>query len=324
MYDGNDSLMISTGSTLLDLAISGGRVRGGGIPGGILVEIFGPESSGKTVFLCEIAGDIQRKGGKVMFRDPEARLNREFARTFDLNFDEVEYGRPNTVTELFTGIREWKPEGNGIINGIMADSLAALSTDMEMDNEEGDKMGGRRAKEFSEGFRKTARLLSQNNYLIVASNQLRDTMATQPFAQKSKPPGGWAIGYYSSLRLKTNVVQKLSRQTKMGGKARKLTHGVQTEVTVVKSSVWKPHRSAIVTIDFDYGIDDVRENLNYVKDMTGASEYAVGDEKLGTKMSSAIAKVEEEDLEGKLKEQVINLWEELESKLTVERKPKKR
>ena len=71
-YDGNDEVMISTGSTLLDLAISGGRKRGGGLPGGILVEIFGPSGCGKTVLLCEIAGGVQRQKGKIMFRDPEA------------------------------------------------------------------------------------------------------------------------------------------------------------------------------------------------------------------------------------------------------------
>lgn len=83
-YDGSIGTVISTGSTLLDLAISGGRVRGGGIPGGIFVEAFGPPSSGKTVLLCEIAGAIQRQGGEVMFYDPEARLNKKFAEVFQL------------------------------------------------------------------------------------------------------------------------------------------------------------------------------------------------------------------------------------------------
>ena len=69
-YDGDDSQIISTGSTLLDLEISGGRVRGGGLPSGILIEVFGPSSSGKTVLLCEIAGAIQRQNGQVMFNDP--------------------------------------------------------------------------------------------------------------------------------------------------------------------------------------------------------------------------------------------------------------
>ena len=75
----NTDVMISTGSTLLDLAISGTAIRGGGLAGGIFVEIFGPSGSGKTVLLSEIAGGVQRQGGQVMFHDPEARLNKTFA-----------------------------------------------------------------------------------------------------------------------------------------------------------------------------------------------------------------------------------------------------
>ena len=78
-YDGDVTDTISTGSTLLDLAILGGRKRGGGIPGGIFVEIFGTSGSGKTVLLCEIAGGIDRAEGELTFHDPEARLNRQFA-----------------------------------------------------------------------------------------------------------------------------------------------------------------------------------------------------------------------------------------------------
>ena len=109
-YDGNTEIMISTGSTLLDLAVSGGRIRGGGIPGGILVEIFGPSSSGKTVLLCEIAGGVQRQGGHVMFCDPEARLNKQFAHIFGLETNKIEYTTPDTVPEVFKPVRKWKPK----------------------------------------------------------------------------------------------------------------------------------------------------------------------------------------------------------------------
>src|SRR5690606_20056001 len=127
---------ISTGSTLLDLAIAGGRIREGGLPGGILVEIFGPSQTGKTVLLCEIAGDIQRKGGQVKFSDPEARLNKQFAKLFDLDVGSIDYARPNTVPEVFQPLHSWEPVGKpGAIHGVVADSLAALSTDMEMEKE---------------------------------------------------------------------------------------------------------------------------------------------------------------------------------------------
>src|SRR5690606_33954727 len=132
--DGNTQHMISTGSTLLDLAICGGRLKQGGLPGGILVEISGPSQTGKTVLLCEIAGDVQRKGGEVLFSDPEARLNKQFAKLFDLDVSTIEYNRPNTVPEVFAPVRDWEPKGKKVVHGIFADSLAALSTDMEMES----------------------------------------------------------------------------------------------------------------------------------------------------------------------------------------------
>ena len=147
--EGNFKQVISTGSTLLDLAISGGIVKGGGIPSQIMVEIFGPSGAGKTVLLCEIAGGIQRAGGEVRFDDPEARLNKEFARMFGVNPEEINYDMPDTVTEVFKNIREWEPSNPNVVNGTFTDSLAALSTNMEMDNDEGDKMGMRRAARLS-------------------------------------------------------------------------------------------------------------------------------------------------------------------------------
>ena len=152
-YEGDFSQVVSTGSTLLDLEISGRSIRGGGIPRGIMIEIFGPSGCGKTVLLCEIAGAVQRLSGDVLFKDPEARLVTSFARIFDLDTNKMGYTTPDTVTEVFKSIREWEPKNPTALNGVFTDSLAALSTDLEMEKEEGDKMGMRRAKEFSEGFR---------------------------------------------------------------------------------------------------------------------------------------------------------------------------
>jgi len=322
-YDGDIGNMVSTGSTLLDLAISGGRVRGGGLPGGIFVEIFGPSGSGKTVLLCEIAGDIQRKGGDIMFHDPEARLNKVFANIFDLDTDDMDYSTPNTVTEVFKAIRNWEPQDK-CINGVLTDSLAALSTDLEMDEDDGDKMGMRRAKEFSEQLRKTARFLTESNLILVCSNQIRENLDAGKFGQKELAPGGKAIGFYSSLRLRTSGATKLKRKIKFRGKEHFKVYGVSTVIEVYKSSLWKPHRTAPVTIDFDYGIDDIRENLKYFKQFTGATVYMVGDIKLDKSLEKSIAMVEEDDLQDQLKEAVIDLWEEMEAKFDVERKPKKR
>lgn len=319
---GNMEMMISTGSTLLDLAISGGRKRGGGMPAGILVEIFGPNSSGKTVLLSEIAGAIQRQGGAVKFHDPEGRLNKQFAEIFDLNVTKMDYTRPDTVPEVFTGVRKWNPTPDDKINGIFADSLAALSTALEMDNETGDKMGMRRAKEFSEELRKTCRILVEKNFLMVCSNQVRQSQ--DQYGPKYKSPGGEAIGFYSSLRLRTYSPTKIKKTISHKGKDYITVIGVTVEVEVFKNSVWKPYHTAPLTILFDYGIDDIRENLKYIKSVNKHSVYCVGDIKLDKSMDKSILLLEHDELENELKEQVINTWEEIESKFDTNRKPKRR
>lgn len=324
LYDGNTETMISTGSTLLDLAISGGRIRGGGIPGGIFIEIMGQKKTGKTVLLCEIAGDVQRKNGQVQFGDPEGRLNKQFAQIFGLDPDTINYKRPDTVTEVFQEIRKWEPENPDVINGIFADSLAALSTDLEMDKEDGDKMGMRRAKEFSEELRKTCRLLANNNWLMVGSNQLRQTQNTG-YGEKYKSPGGEALGYYASLRLKTSLAEKLKDKKTIRGREYEQIKGIRTEIQVYDSSVWKPYRKTDIYILFDYGIDDIRANLQFLKRGHKTSKYTLdGERLLSTSMEESIKIVEEDKLESALKEATIILWEEIESKFKVERKPKER
>jgi len=321
-FPGNN---ISTGSTLLDLAISGGRVRGGGLPAGILVEIFGPSGSGKTVLLSEIGGDIQRKGGELIFNDPEARLNPIYAKIFGLELKKENYHRPDTVPEVFKAIRAWKPVGRkkDTIHGIMADSLAALSTDQEMDKEEGDKMGMRRAKEFSAELRKTCRILAQNNFLMVCSNQVRINVRGGDWGPKYSTPGGEAVGFYSSLRLKTQVLKKIKKDKTYHGKAISRVVGVEIEVEVFKNSVWKPFRKAPVTIIFDYGVDDIRQNLQFIKNFSKSSVYSLSGEALDKSIDAAIDKIEEDGREEELRQEVILLWNKIELQFDSHRKPKR-
>lgn len=321
-YGGDDSIMISTGSTLLDLAISGGRKRGGGIPGGIFVEIFGPSSAGKTVLLCEIAGSVQRQGGQVMFKDPEARLDKQFAKMFGLDVDIIDYDTPDTVPEVFKPVREWKPDNNKVVNGVLADSLAALSTDMEMENK--DKYGMRRAKEFSEELRRTCRVLKQRNMILVGSNQIRTNIDAGMFGEKHKAPGGHAPEFYASLRLRFSSPGKIRKSKKIRGKEYKKVIGVRSRIEVHKSSVWQPYGNAYITILFDYGIDDIRENLQFVKDYTKHKVYTLDGQDLHNTRSKAIKMVEEQGEEGirMLRNDVINLWEEIQAKFKSNRQQK--
>ena len=323
-YEGNTELMLSTGSTLLDLAICGTRKRGGGLPGGILVEAFGPEGSGKTVLLCELAGAIQRIGGDVMFNDPEARLNTQFAKMFDFDINAKNIKEPDTVTEFIANIREWKPIGNAKINGAMTDSLAALSTKLEMDDPNGDKMGMRRAKEFSEGLRKICRILKQQNYILACSNQIREKADAGGYGEKFTTPGGYAFKFYSSVRLRFYPPKKIKRIVKIAGKEVKKVFATKVPIEVYKNSCDVPYRTADIYIQFDYGIDDIRANIQYLKDYTSAKGYELNGQSLGASMDKAIAYIEENELENELKETVIDLWEEIQEKLTVPRKKKLR
>lgn len=321
-YDGDSQTLVSTGSTLLDLAISGGRSYGGGIPGGILIEIFGPSGGGKTVLLCEIAGAVRRQGGQVMFRDPEARLNQQFARLFGLNVDKIEYDMPSTVKEVFEPVREWSPKPAGKIHGVFADSLAALTTEWEENSK--DQYGMRRAKEFSEQCRLTCRELTRKNLLMVCSNQIRQNIDAGPYGQRYKSPGGEAIGFYSSLRLRLSSGQKIKDKKRVAGKEITRISGIATEVEVFKSSVWKPHRTAPLYIMFDYGIDDIRANLKFIRTSRNTNMYMIGDNKLSNSIDEAIQIVEEDNLENTLKNETIALWEEIERKFEHQRKPKER
>jgi len=306
--------MLSTGSTLLDLALTGGRVYGGGVPGGILMEVYGRSGSGKTSILSELGGAAQAKGGEVMFLDTEARLDEGYARTYGLSIPKESYHRPNTVTEMFSLMGGWDPDPKNL-NVLAADSLAALSTELEL--EKGDKMGMRRAKEFSEGLRKYCRLISKMNWLVACSNQVRQG----DFGDVT--PGGKAIEFYASARISVNMKGKVEKVKKVGKKDITKPIGIYSECVVTKSSIDKPYRTAPIYIIFDYGLDDIRANLQWNKDMKADTSYNALD-KTYVGMDAAINYIEENELEDKLKNETIALWAEIEAKFKIDRKKKNR
>lgn len=318
---GNFDYMISTGSTLLDLAISGGAVRGGGIPCGVMLELFGPSGSGKTSLMAEMCSSAQARGGNVKILDPEGRLNKEYCEKFGLKIRPEDYERPDTVKEVFDFIEtEWEDDESKVVNIIGCDSIAALSTEMEMEKE--DKMGGKRAKEFSAGLRKMARIIAGNNKIVVFTNQERQTMAA--FGPKRTTPGGEAVKYYASLRIRVSLDKKLEREVVVAKKEKKIV-GIESLCEIVKSSIDEPFRSAPVFIIFNYGIDDVRGNLQWLKDHTGSSMYGIPDGPSKSSMNDAI-KFYESNAENVLllKNAVIDFWEEIDQALRIERKPKLR
>jgi len=349
-YDGDISRVISTGSTLLDLEIMGKRVRGGGIPGGILVEIYGPNSGGKTVLMSEIAGGIQRQKGKVKFFDAEARLSKKFAEIFDFTVDDCEFGVPNQVADVFLPLMTWNPDGppcigqynrrqkkcrecgdsdtcsdfdldNRPINGVFIDSFAQLCGELEKGDEEIDKRGSARAKEFSQWMRKLAPKITANKWLIVGSNQIRDNQkAKTDFDPKYVTPGGNAVPHAASLRLEISPASRLRDEKTINGKKVYVEYGHCSKVKIIKNTVSGQKGSAEIQIVVDYGIDDITANLQYLKKFTPGSKYWTGDNSL----EDAIETIEQDSLELELKEAVIDLWEEIQDKFKKDRKPKRR
>ena len=308
--------IVSTGSTLLDLAISGKRVRGGGIPAGIVCEFFGPPGCGKTGVLNSIAAAAQKKGGDVHYDDPEKRLDLGYAHMIGAEVTEENYHFPDTVSEVFKGIWGWnpKPSQKGAICVRIEDSLAALSTELEMEGE--DKMGMRRAKEFSEGLRKTCRIIGKNNWIIACSNQIRSGERG-----KTTTTGGFGIPFYASLRVKmlpSYPEFKLKRVVD----GTEVVEGVRITCEIFKTSISSTlfHKEEIFYL-FDYGIHDVWANLEYLKDKNKNSLYLAFDKEFKA-IRKAVQYIEDNNLEHELRKMVINRWEEINIKSRIIFKPK--
>lgn len=308
--------VISTGSTTLDLAISGSRVRGGGIPGGTLAEIFGPSGSGKTSILVSLGTSTQLRGGMFRCRDPESRLDKEYAQVYNLSIKKAvfDYERPNTVKEMFNDFYTWDVFGKKNLNLFGADSIAALSTEMEMEGE--DKRGQKQAKEFSQNLRKCARKMGDKSVVLAFTNQVRQGEYGET------TPCGKAMEFYGSLRIRVQQVEQVLKEIKLkSGKVVKRAIGIRSECYVKKSTLDWPYRTASIYIMFNHGIDDIRGNLQFIKDITKATKYDCFGKSYQS-MVDAVAYIENKDLEVKLRNTTIDLWEEIESKFDQKRKPK--
>jgi recombination protein RecA len=314
----NADFVVSTGSTLVDLAISGNRVRGGGLPGGILVEAFGDSSAGKTALLSDVAASIQNKKGTVTICDPEARLDKTYCEIYGLDLGSAGYERPDTVNEMISMLRNWEPEDKQKLHLFGADSTAALSSELEM-SDDGDKRGQKRAKDFSQGMRIISRQIADPFKIVWFNNQIRTGDMGQNVTS-----GGHAIKFHASLRLYISRSGKIEKQKKIKtGKTIKKVIGVESAVQVVKSSVDEPFKKVPLFIVFNVGIDDIRGNLVWLKDVTRNSKYPAVDKEYAN-IYDAIAYIEKENLEKELREDVIDMWEEIEEEFRMERKKKVR
>jgi recombination protein RecA len=260
---------ISTGSLALDLALGIG-----GLPRGRIVEIFGPEASGKTTLVYHVMAEAQRRGGICAFIDAEHAMDPSYARRIGVDVDNLLVSQPDTgeqaleITELL--IR------SGALDIVAVDSVAALVPKAEIEGEMGDSHVGLQARLMSQALRKLAGTLNRTDTICIFTNQLREKIGVM-FGNPETTPGGRALKFYSSVRLDIRRIETL----KDGAEA----FGNRVRVKVVKNKVAPPFKQAEFDIVYGQGIPwegtvlDVALEKKVVQ--KAGSYFSFGDERLG-------------------------------------------
>ncbi|MFA4930557.1 MAG: recombinase RecA [Patescibacteria group bacterium] len=261
--------VIPTGSISLDLALGVG-----GIPRGRIVEIYGPESSGKTTLALHIVAEAQKKGGLVAFIDAEHALDPEYAKAIGVKLDDLLISQPDTGEQALE-ITETLVRSNAC-DVIVIDSVAALVPKAEIEGEMGDSHMGLQARLMSQALRKLTGAINKSNTVLIFINQIRMKIGVM-FGNPETTTGGNALKFYSSIRLEVRRATQIKEGEKVIGN--------RTTVKVVKNKVAPPFKKCEFDLMYGTGISYESDLLDIASDMNivqkSGAWYNYGDEKLG-------------------------------------------
>ena len=260
--------VVSSGSISLDIALGVG-----GYPKGRIIEIYGPESSGKTTFALHAIAEVQKEGGRAAFIDAEHSLDPVYASNLGVNIDELLLSQPDTgeqALEICDALV--KSEAVSII---VIDSVAALVPQAEIDGEMGDNHVGLQARLMSQALRKLSGSINKTNTIVIFINQLREKVGVF-FGNPETTPGGKALKYYSSVRLDIRRGEQIKNGTDVIGN--------KTNIKVVKNKVAPPFRATTVDIMYGEGCSKEGELVDLAADANivekSGAWYAYKGEKL--------------------------------------------